>query len=227
MNNTHRIAVLIPAHTHLEPECLHALHTLPPEVYEPRITYRASDLVFARNMLAHQALADGFGALLWIDSDMGFTFEAVEALRAHQLPIVGALYPKKAYGHGMVVSWLPGKYSVTFGVGGGLVEVLGLGCGFTMVKREVYEKIAETLEPARESLVGQDLYPYYQPFTADGVALSEDLAFCRRVTDAGFAVRADTSIRVHHIGSHAYGWEQAFARRPEVETLTVEIEVVK
>jgi hypothetical protein len=40
-------------------------------------------------------------------------------------------------------------------------------------------------------------------------SLSEDYAFCERSRQAGFAVTADTTIRLWHVGTYRYGWEDA------------------
>jgi hypothetical protein len=37
----------------------------------------------------------------------------------------------------------------------------------------------------------------------------EDAAFCQRARDAGHRIMADTTIRLYHIGSYHYGWEDA------------------
>jgi hypothetical protein len=40
-------------------------------------------------------------------------------------------------------------------------------------------------------------------------ALSKDYAFCERARRAGFAVIAFTTIRLWHVGTYRYGWEDA------------------
>ena len=39
--------------------------------------------------------------------------------------------------------------------------------------------------------------------------LSEDYSFCERARQAGFTVMADTRIRLWHVGTYRYGWEDA------------------
>jgi predicted O-methyltransferase YrrM len=58
------------------------------------------------------------------------------------------------------------------------------------------------------------LVPYFAPLVAadgrgDPWYLGEDFAFCERARQAGFPVQADTSIRLWHVGSYRYGWEDA------------------
>jgi hypothetical protein len=40
-------------------------------------------------------------------------------------------------------------------------------------------------------------------------SLSEDYAFCERARRCGFAITADTTIRLWHVGTYRYGWEDA------------------
>jgi hypothetical protein len=43
--------------------------------------------------------------------------------------------------------------------------------------------------------------------------LGEDYSFCERARQCGYKIMADTSIRLWHIGSYAYGWEDAGEER--------------
>jgi len=55
--------------------------------------------------------------------------------------------------------------------------------------------------------------PYYAPLIRpDGDGwwyLADDFAFCERARLCGFKIMADTTVRLLHIGSYAYGWEDA------------------
>ena len=39
--------------------------------------------------------------------------------------------------------------------------------------------------------------------------LAEDWAFCQRARECGYKIVADTTIRLWHVGSYAYGWEDS------------------
>ena len=70
--------------------------------------------------------------------------------------------------------------------------------------------------PTCNTRFGAGLVPYFQPMIVpDGPDatryLAEDMAFCHRAREAGIAVVADTSIRLWHVGSYKYGWEDAGA----------------
>src|SRR5450759_5199347 len=88
--------LLVPSTHSIEPHCEFSLRQLEALGYVVRRLYGFSQIDVARNRLASEALADGFEELMWIDSDMAFEPQSVQRLRAHGLPIVCGLYPKKA-----------------------------------------------------------------------------------------------------------------------------------
>ena len=102
-----------------------------------------------------------------------------------------------------------------FGRGGGLMEIDRAGFGFTYTKAEVYEKIKthHDLPDCNTRYDKHPMVPYFQPMIVqDGEYhdyLAEDFAFCERAKAAGIKVMADTSIRLFHVGTYPYGWEDA------------------
>ncbi len=127
------------------------------------------------------------------------------------MPIAGGVYAKKGRPE-FACEFLPGTRQVVFGAGGGLVEVRYLGSGFLLARREVYETVRTTLALAEcNQHFGRALVPYYLPMVVphrDGHwYLSEDYALCERARQCGFKVMADTTIRLEHVGSYGYTWE--------------------
>ena len=57
------------------------------------------------------------------------------------------------------------------------------------------------------------MIPFFQPMVhpcEDGHwYLAEDWAFCQRARQCGYKIMADTAIRLWHVGSYSYGWEDA------------------
>jgi hypothetical protein len=51
--------------------------------------------------------------------------------------------------------------------------------------------------------------------------LAEDYAFSERVRQCGYRIMADTTIRLWHVGSHSYGWEDAGVDRERFDTFTL------
>jgi hypothetical protein len=196
-----------------------------------------------RNQMATDAMREHWDETLWIDADIGFSADDVELLRSHHIPISCALYPQKGR-RALATYVMPGTASVTFGEGGGLLELLYGATGFLHVRRIVYETMERQLRlPRCNTRFGQLMFPYFQPlvindehlYTAgesqsataasDEAArgesfwyLAEDFAFCHRARQCGFRIMADTRIRLRHFGSYGYSWEDAGQEMPRFRT---------
>jgi hypothetical protein len=95
------------------------------------------------------------------------------------------------------------------------------------VRREVYDRIEQQLKlPVCNRQFGSPVVPYFQPLIINDPGpharlppeqrnsiqpwyLAEDYAFSHRARLCGFKIMADTSVRLTHIGSYAYSWEDA------------------
>ncbi len=164
-------------------------------------------------MMAHDALGDGFTELRWVDSDIAFEPKDVDMLIAHDEPFVCGIYAKKGV-RALTCHLLPTTKELVLGEEGGLTEILYAAGGFTLVHSSVYSTIKEKLAlPTCNAQFGAPFVPYYQPMVKQAEAgpwyLAEDFAFSERARQAGFSVKADTRIRLKHIGRYAYQWEDA------------------
>ncbi|HWG41381.1 MAG TPA: hypothetical protein VN688_01250 [Gemmataceae bacterium] len=173
--------------------------------------YAAIDL--ARNQMASDALAKGFDELMWIDADIGFRADDVERLRRHPHPCVAGLYPMKGVRR-LAASLLPGTRQIHFGKQGGLLEVRYVGFGFVLTRRTAFERIRQELHlPTCNERFGKALIPWFAPMVHDDGSgnwyLSEDYAFCERARQVGISIMIDSSLRLWHVGSHAFSWEDA------------------
>jgi hypothetical protein len=208
-----RCVILVPAYQEIEPECERSLSELEDRGYTVRRTSGFSAVDSARNQMASIALGDGFDELMWIDSDHGFSPDDVDRLRAHDLPICSGLYAKKGQ-RSIASRFLPGTASITFGRGGGLIEIKYAGFGFVHTRREVYEAIQRTENlPVCNEIFNSPNVPYFMPMLVpDRIGhtyLAEDYSFCERARRAGFTIMADTRLRIWHLGRYLYGWEDA------------------
>ena len=52
--------------------------------------------------------------------------------------------------------------------------------------------------------------------------LADDFSFCERARQCGYKIMADASIRLWHLGEHAYGWEDAGLQWPRYESFKFE-----
>lgn len=167
----------------------------------------------ARNQMATDAIGKGFQELMWVDCDVAFDPDDVAKLRSHDLPFTCGIYPKKGPRQ-FACEFLPGTPAVRFGKGGGPVEIKYCGFGFTHVRAEVFEAVEERFDlPICNLRFGSPLVPFFGPMVVTDPgghwSLSEDYAFCERARQCGFNVVADTTIRLWHVGTYRYGWEDA------------------
>jgi hypothetical protein len=220
-----RCVILVPFATTITPPCERALEELERRGYDVRRVGGYAAIDQGRNQMATDALLDGYEETLWIDADVDFHPDAVDRLRSHQLPIVCGIYPQK--GKRAIASHvMPGTPKMVFGKDGGLAEILYAGAGFLLIRREVYLTVQERLKlPMCNERFGIPLIPFFYPMLhscEDGCwYLAEDYAFCERARQAGFQVMADTTIRLWHIGNHAYGWEDAGVDRKRFDTFVL------
>ena len=179
--------------------------------------FNESLITRARNYLVDEFLRSGFSHLLFIDSDIHFDPRDVIACLALDKDVIGAPYPKKSIKWGSVIDAVKKNPDITpadlekvggdyvfnpvagtaqFSVGEPL-EVLELGTGFMMVKKEVFKQLEDAFPMIRykPDHVGQanfdgsryihayfdTVIDYTDSITAGGSDryLSEDYMFCQ------------------------------------------------
>ena len=214
------LVVIVPTYGGLDPDCDKALR----ELEAARTTvwriggHAAIDQ--ARSQLATDALAQGFDEILWIDADIVFDPLDVERLRAHDVPLIAGVYPKKGT-RALALHIEKGTEAMTLGEGGGVVPVRYAGTGFMLTRRALYEAIAKDL-PVCNQRFGKPIVPYFLPMIIEDELgpwyLGEDYAFCERARRLGVPVLVDTRPRLYHAGRYAYGWEDAGADRPSYKS---------
>lgn len=216
--------VLVPYVGHIVPACEQGLRELEARGYTVWRLPGHSDIARGRSMIATSALHEGFDELLWVDSDMAFTADAAERLRAHDVTVVGAVYPQKGR-RGLCMNPLELPSTLTFGPTGGLAEVAHIGTGFLLTRRAAYEDVQRHHDLPRCGDDTPGIIPFFHSIV-DGSKetgfryLSEDYSFCERARAAGHKVFADTSVRVGHVGSYEYLWEDAGQDRRLYESYT-------
>jgi hypothetical protein len=207
-----RLVVLVPSiDGRPQPACEAGLRELERRGVEVRRLAGFSRIDFARSLMATQALDDGHDHLFWIDDDVVFQPDDVARLCESGVPLVAGVYPKKGRRE-LAVHAAPETTAFEFGAHGGVVEVRFVATGFLYTHRCVYESISPGLPVCNESF-GQRVVPYFLPFVMNTEQgpwyLGEDFAFCERARRAGHRILVDTRIRLFHVGSYAYGWEDA------------------
>lgn len=163
-----------------------------------------------RNSLVAKMMASPLNPthLMFVDVDIGFDETSIIRLLLADKDVVGGLYPKKSLPISYVVNGIknPKRH-------GPLLQASHIGTGFMCIKRSVIEKMFKRYPRLKYNtdigLGGQyDKYTYalfdtmIDKETKD--YLSEDYTFCKRWTDMGGEVWADTSIRLDHSGHYCF-----------------------
>jgi hypothetical protein len=212
-----RCVVLVPVAGFIEPGCERGLAGLEARGYAVRRVRGYADIDLGRSQMATDALADGFEELMWIDADIAFNPDDVDRLRSHGLPIVCGLYAKKGP-RALACQTLPGTGRIDFGPDARPFEIRYAGFGFVLTHRRVYGSVRERQAlPECDAGTGRTVVPYFMPLLQQEAGgpwyLAEDYAFCERARRSGWRVMADPAVRLWHIGTHRYSWEDAGSDR--------------
>ena len=152
-----------------------------------------SEVAMQRQQLVTEALETNCTHLLWLDSDMKFSADTLDALLSADTPIVAGNYSTRVKPHRPVAFKDPNNLDTRVFTGNGLEEVHAVGSGLMLVKREVYEKIA---------------LPHYSvEWNEDYTSLvGEDIYFCNQAQKNGYTIYVDHDVskKIAHIGTKAY-----------------------
>ena len=169
-------------------------------------TTNESLITRARDTSAARFLQGDWSRLFFIDADIQFEPEQVATLWNMDCDVAVGCYPRKE---------LKAEYAAW--VSGRLLRAHELdkirqpfpvdyaGTGFMMIKRRVFE-ILQARHPEwkyEEGHVGE-CWAFFQDPIEDGIHLSEDFFFCKRVREAGMQVLMHPKVRLKHIGCHAF-----------------------
>ena len=204
--------------------------------------FNESLITRARNYLVDEFLRSGFTHLLFIDSDIHYSPQDIIALMALDKDVIGGPYPKKSINWSNVaqaarnhpdmepkeLETLVGEY--VFNVVKGTqqfqvtepLEVLEIGTGHMMVKREVFDKMKDAypLIQYKPDHVGQAnfdgsryIHAYFdtvidtkESITGGGSDryLSEDYMFCQMWRKIGGQIYLCPWMKTQHIGTYPF-----------------------
>jgi hypothetical protein len=169
---------------------------------------------------------------MFIDADIGFDGQAVATLMAADKDIVCGVYPKKEvdwvkveqaakegktnlkdYSGAFVLNFAHELGDVLHTDSSGCVEVRHGGTGFMLIKRKVFDDLADkvpTYRPSSVKVNGEYLKPEVKEYFAtsideSGCLLSEDYHFCELWRKNGGKVHINPFIKLDHVGTYVYG----------------------
>lgn len=204
--------------------------------------FNESLITRARNYLVDEFLRSDCTHLLFIDSDIHYNPQDILALMALDKDVIGAPYPKKSINWNNVATAARNHPDINAGELENLVgdyvfnvvhgtrqfqvteplEVLEIGTGLMMVKREVFGKMEEAYPQLRyrPDHVGQAnfdgsryIHAYFDTIidTKDSATgggsdryLSEDYMFCQLWRKIGGEIYLCPWMRTQHIGTYAF-----------------------
>ena len=168
--------------------------------------------------------------LFWIDSDIGFTPQAVCRLLLADRDVVAGVYPMKSMHwpkEGLPEGTTREQFEVRYGEypfnemgkmsqyadADGFAEVAEAPTGFMCIKRQVFYKMMQRYPELNYVPDGPKPHPQahlhwlFFDCMVDPDSrryLSEDFAFCRRWRDMGGKVYVDLNSKLQHAGQHLY-----------------------
>ncbi len=168
----------------------------------------------ARNHCVSLFLQSPSDHLLFVDADIGFKAHDAMQLFILQIQnpdyeIIGGAYPRKDIGAGVVVNW---DGEVDFG-SKSPVEVNGLGTGFMLIHRKVFEKMDVAFpefryktDDAKPPFNGVEVMQYFQAAIdlKSRRYFSEDYWFSARCKEIGIRTWLCPWMKLRHAGTYIF-----------------------
>tara|TARA_B100001964_G_C13991355_1_gene490796 strand:+ start:21 stop:695 length:675 start_codon:yes stop_codon:yes gene_type:complete len=165
----------------------------------------------ARDILTAKFLRTKNSHILWLDADVDWKAKDVLRLLSHDKDIVCGIYPKKRFPIEYPIVWTEDDKDVDED---GLIEIVGAGAGFLLIKREVMEKMVEAYPEKKyiapdaiqekDQYLDLEVYGLWDTYIENEVFYGEDISFLKRWRAIGGKVFLDTKVYLKHIGSYAY-----------------------
>ena len=227
-----RVAVLVPCNTRIEPDCEDALAELERRGFAVWRCHGINILDMVRSWMVHKCLRGGAQAVFFIDADIAFDPDDVERLIRSGNVLTCGVYPKK---NGTDFAAIAGDgqrwTDIPFGPKGVCMQIQSAGFGFAFIDTDVFRAL-DARPDMKKCMIedGKDFRPYFMPMTVDvdgtRFYLEPDYAFCNRCYEAGIPLVADTTIKLHHLGTYRWTYDDVFIRaalaRLKKEALTVD-----
>lgn len=162
----------------------------------------SSTIYQAREDFVSDMLKNDCSHILFVDDDMGFREDTLHRLLEHDLPIVSCNYRMKVAPCPFTARSMDGSYWVeTKEDNTGLEQVFMTGFGFSLIKRETFEKVTKPM-----------FLPVYT--ASNDKYTTEDTPFFLQLKNLGIPVYIDhdASKGVYHIGSWAFGIDDSYFR---------------
>lgn len=170
------------------------------------VSFKANSLVYdSRNLLSLSAIEENFDRVMWIDSDMMFTKDAMRMLMEDMDTleadmVTGVYFKRRSPFTPVIFDELdePGVDDNGKPVAhvheyadyphNSVFPVKGCGFGFVLTSTKLLKHVWEEYGPA------------FSPYPWGG----EDISFCHRVNQLGYTIWCDSNVSCGHIGTFVY-----------------------
>lgn len=159
---------------------------------------------WARDEVVDLFLKSDATRLFWIDSDMVWQPEDFMRLLAlsQRHEVICATYPAKVDQPTFYVNRDP---SLPMDANAfGLLEVWGVGLGFTVTTRRVIEQLAANAPKVFDAVSDREVAAVFRIDATNGKRRGEDMAFFADIRALGNTVWLDPSVDLGHIGPKVY-----------------------
>jgi hypothetical protein len=169
---------------------------------------------WARDEVIDLFLQSDATRLFWIDSDMVWEPEQFMRLLAlsQRRDVLCAAYPAKRDQPTFYVNWDAASGLAADELG--LIEINGIGLGFTVMSRKVVEQLADKAPKVFDDVAKRELAAVFRIDQPDGKRRGEDMAFFADIRRLGHKVLLDPTISLGHIGTKTYTGSIQDALRP-------------
>jgi hypothetical protein len=159
---------------------------------------------WARDEVVDLFLQSDATRLFWIDSDMVWEpdqFMRLLALSQYR-DVICASYPAKVDRPTFYVNWdeQTGLQADEYG----LIEIRGIGLGFTVMSRGVVEELAYNAPKVFDDVAKRELASVFRIDSVGGKRQGEDMAFFSDIRALRYGVFLDPSVDLGHHGTKTY-----------------------
>lgn len=192
-------------------------------------TTKATLIAWARNVFASQVLEGDYSHLLFVDADIDFPARLVKRMLAFDQPVVSAVYPHRTLdvqafyaqarrqpdpGAAMAAALTyPFELETPHEARGDFHRAAMVPAGLMLIQRSALERMRDAYPELHRPAAGsyyafQGLSQVLQCFEAltdeNGIAMSEDVSFCRRWRAIGGELWATFDQAVGHTGPFTF-----------------------
>lgn len=191
-----------------------------------------AEIDVVRNLIAAHFLRSDADMLLMLDADQGVSVEVLARMIDLNKPVVGCVYPRRAYHWGGVepgaakdlsqllyqayrfVGFLEEDESGRATIIDGFAKAEYVGTGIFLVRRAAFETLMRQYPELKGRGFNVNQLPdcgddgrwgfFNRIEQEDGAPISEDISFCRRWREGGGEIWAEVTANTTHVGLHEF-----------------------